>query len=143
MARRKPGTINGQFIAHRVEMLESDAWGALSFAARRILDRLEIEHAGHGAKENGSLPCTYADFERFGVRRKSIAPAIRQLVQCGFVEVTHKGRGGNAEFRHPSRYRLTYLHTRTAGPTDDWRRYRKQKTGGDSAPETGGENATD
>lgn len=124
MARPKPTQINGQFIAHRVEMLESPAWAALSFAARRCLDRIEIEHAHHGAKENGNLPVTYGDFERFGVRRKSIAPAIRQLVKCGFVEVTHKGRGGNAEYRQPSRYRLTYIFTKAAAPTDEWKRYR-------------------
>lgn len=124
MARKKPHAISGQFIAHRVEMLESPAWASLSFAARRCLDRIEIEHANHGAKENGNLPVTYADLEAFGVRRKSIAPAIRQLVQCGFLEVTSKGRGGNAEFRQPSRYRLTYLYTRTGAPTDEWKRYR-------------------
>lgn len=126
MARRKPGLINGQFIAHRVEMLESPAWAALSFAARRALDRLEIEHAHHGGKDNGRLACTYDDFERFGLRRKSISEAIRQLVACGFVEVTERGSGGNREFRRPARYRLTYLGTKTAAPTDDWRSYRTQ-----------------
>jgi len=119
----KPGTIEGQFIAHRVEMLESDAWAALTFTARRVLDRLEIEHAHHGGKENGKLVCTYNDFAHFGIRRPSIANAIRQLVSLGFVEITHKGRGGNAEYRDPSRYRLTYLAAGRAGPTDDWRDY--------------------
>lgn len=122
VARKRVDTIHGQFIAHRVDLLESFAWASLSLAARRCLDRLEIEHAHHGAKENGNLPCTYGDFERFGVRRKSIAPAIRELVAAGLIEITHKGRGGNAEFRQPSRYRLTYLHTRTGAPTDEWRR---------------------
>lgn len=138
MGRRKPSHIAGQFIAHRVEMLESPAWAALSFAARRILDRLEIEHAHHGGKDNGNLPCTYDDFERFGVRRKSIAPAIRQLVECGFVEITRKGSGGNAEFRQPSRYRLTYLPTKTAAPTECWRRHQKNRSPGAKAPPVSG-----
>ena len=127
MARRnkppKPGTIVGQFIAHRVAMLESDAWARLTFVARRVLDRLEIEHAHHGGKENGKLVCTYRDFELFGVRRPSIAAAIRLLVEVGLVEVTHQGRGGNAEFRDPSRYRLTYLPTEKKAPTDEWENY--------------------
>jgi hypothetical protein len=127
MARRskppKPGTIIGQFIAHRVAMLESDAWARLPLAARRMLDRLEIEHAHHGGKENGNLICTYRDFEMFGIRRPSIAPAIRLLEEVALVEVTHKGRGGNADFRDPSRYRLTYLPTGKRAPTDEWENY--------------------
>lgn len=119
----KPGTIAGQFIPHRVDMLESDAWASLSLAARRVLDRLEIEHAHNGGKENGNLVCTYKDFERFGIRRPSIAAAVRQVVAVGLVEVTHRGRGGNAEYRDPSRYRLTYLATGKAAPTDDWRAF--------------------
>jgi hypothetical protein len=79
----KSSGIAGQFIAHRIEMLESAAWASLTFAARRILDRLEIEHANHGGKENGNLPCTYDDFERFGVRRASVAAGIRLLVAGG------------------------------------------------------------
>lgn len=124
MPRVKPTTIAGQFIAHRIEMLESTAWAELTFAARRILDRLEIEHAHHGGKDNGNLPCTYDDFERFGIRRKSVAPALKLLVRLGFIEVTYQGRGGNAEFHQPSRYRLTYLTTKRAAPTDEWARYR-------------------
>lgn len=146
--RKGPGAIEGQFIAHRVELLESDAWCGLSFAARRILDRLEIEHAHHGGKENGRLVATYADFERFGIRRRSIAEAIRLLVRTGLVEITHTGRGGNAEFRDPSRYRLTYLPTEKATSTDEWRRYRAPvpvppspadiDSGGENAPSPGG-----
>ena len=123
---RKPAkatTIVGQWVAHRIAMLESDAWAKLTLTARRVLDRLEIEHAHNGGKENGKLVCTYGDFERFGVRRPSIAAAIRLLVEVGLVEVTHKGRGGNAEFRDPSRYRLTYLNTDKRAPTEEWERY--------------------
>lgn len=127
MAARAKPSIGGQFIAHRVEMLESEAWRSLSFAARKVLDRLEIEHAHHGGKENGRLPCTYQDLARFGVRRSSVSGALRQLVATGFIEVTHQGRGGNADYRDPSRYRLTFLHTkagsRVIDPTDDWRKW--------------------
>ncbi|MFO1143168.1 MAG: hypothetical protein U1E59_12370 [Amaricoccus sp.] len=127
MARRSkpsnPSTIAGQFIAHRVAMLESDAWACLTFTARRALDRLEIEHAHHGGKENGNLVCTYRDFEHFGIRRPSIPSAIRLLVAAGLLEITHQGRGGNSDFRDPSRYRLTYLPTLKHKPTDEWERF--------------------
>lgn len=122
MARApKPNTIVGQFIPHRVDMLESAAWAGLSLAARKVLDRLEIEHMRHGGADNGQLPCTYDDFERFGIRRKSVADALAELVGLGFIEVTHQGRGGNAVYRHSSRYRLTYLHTKKAAATDEWK----------------------
>lgn len=120
MPRSRQNRIDGQFIAHRVELLESAAWASLSLAARKVLDRLEIEMAHHGGKENGNLPCTYADFERHGIRRKSIAPAIGELETAGLLRVTYRGRGGNATFRQPSRYRLTYVGS---DATDEWRRF--------------------
>lgn len=128
MPKVKPNVIGGQFIAHRIEMLESAAWGGLSLAARRILDRIECEHASHGGVENGNLPITYGDFERFGLRRRSIAPAIRELEEAGFVRVTFRGRGGNAAFRQSSRYLLTYLPTKVHAPTDEWRQVRLPPT---------------
>jgi hypothetical protein len=112
--------IAGQFIAHRVEMLRSPAWRALNFAARRVLDRLEIEHAEHGARENGSLVCTYDDFKRWGIRRGSVSAALADLIALGFLEVTQQGRMAAADFYIPSKYRITYLNTRAAGPTDEW-----------------------
>jgi hypothetical protein len=83
------------------------------------LDRLEIELADHGGKDNGRLPCTFADFERYGIDRHAIAPAIREVVALGFVEVTEAGRAGNAEFRKPNLFRLTYRPTKYA-PTEEW-----------------------
>jgi len=104
-------------------MLESPAYRVLSLSAHRILDRLEIELAHHGGTDNGKLPCTYDDFVAHGIDRHAIAPAIRELVALGFVEVTEKGRAGNAEFRSPNKYRLTYRHVgRLPEPTDEWRR---------------------
>ena len=56
----------------------------MSLAARKIVERVAIEHMGHGGTLNGSLIVTYDDFETFGVRRKSIAPAIKKAVALGF-----------------------------------------------------------
>ena len=61
--RRKPMGLRintEQFIIHPVPMIRSTR--SLRLADLRILQRLEIEHASHGAKQNGNLTCTYADF---------------------------------------------------------------------------------
>jgi hypothetical protein len=119
--RKRRTQIAGQFAAHRIDMLCSPAWRVLSLSARRVLDRLEIEHADHGGAENGRLPVTYDDFYRYGIHRHAIGPAIRELVALGFVEITEAGRAGNAEFRKPNVFRLTYLNTKV-GPTDEWQK---------------------
>lgn len=123
-AKKRRNSIGQQFIAHRRDMREAPAWRHLPDNARRILDRLELEHMRHGSAENGRLPCTYADFEKAGIRRKSVALAIRQCVALGFLEVTRQGRRSVAEFRTPSLYRLTYVHGRgrSEAPTDEWQR---------------------
>jgi hypothetical protein len=111
--------ISGQFVAHRVDMLRSPAWCALSLSGRRVLDRIEIEHAAHGGADNGKLPVTYDDFEKYGIHRHAIGPAMREAVALGFIVITEAGRAGNAEFRKPNQFRLTYLNT-TLAPTDEW-----------------------
>jgi hypothetical protein len=117
--RRRRTEIAGQWTAHRIDMLRSPAWRALTLSARRILDRIEIEHASHGGAENGRLPVTYEQFHQYGIHRHAIGPAIREVVALGFVEITEAGRAGNAEFRCPNYFRLTYLNTKT-GPTNEW-----------------------
>src|SRR6478752_5794871 len=81
-----------------------------------FLDRIEIEHADHGGNDNGRLPVTYDDFECYGIHRHAIAPAIRETVALGFAEITERGRAGNAEFRSPHKFRLTYFHVGRAPP---------------------------
>jgi hypothetical protein len=113
--------LNGAWVAHRVAMLKSPAYQMLGLHARRILDRIEIEHMDHAGKDNGRLIVPYDDLiERGGVGRRFIAPALRELVALGFTEIK-AGCGGNGEFRAPNVYRLTYLETDRA-PTDEWKR---------------------
>jgi hypothetical protein len=113
--------IQGQFAPRTIDMLESPAFRVLSLSARRVLDRLEIELAHHGGQDNGTLPVTYQHFHEYGIHRHAIGPGIRECVALGFVEITEHGRAGNAEFRAPNLFRLTYRPTRAEGPTDDWR----------------------
>ena len=119
---RRNKTIVGQFAWRLVEMLESPAYRALSLSGHRVLARLELELGAHGGNDNGKLPTTFDQFEEYGIHRQAIAPAIREVVALGFAEVTQVGRAGNAEWRRPSLYRLTYRHTDLTMPSDDWRK---------------------
>jgi hypothetical protein len=65
---------------------------------------------------------TYDDFQRYGIDRHSIRPALSELGALGFIEITDPGRAGNAEFRRPAKYRLTYKATDHAPPTNEWKR---------------------
>jgi hypothetical protein len=133
LKRKERGSINGAFAWRLVEMLESPAYRVLSLSAHRALARLEIELAHHGGKseENGKLPCTYEHFAEFGIHRDAIAPAIRELAALGFVEITQRGSAGNAGFRQPALYRLTYRHWGShKETTDEWRRIKTVEEAG-------------
>lgn len=113
--------IGGQFAPRLIEMLRSPAFRALNLSEHRVLARLEIELADHGGADNGALACTFDDFDRYGVRRKSVAPSLRALEALGFIEITERGRAGNAEWRRPHVYRLTYRAMAASEPSHDWR----------------------
>jgi hypothetical protein len=58
----------------------------------------------HGGVENGRLVCTFADFEKWGIRRRFIAPALRELEALGFIATTRRGYRGAAGKGTPSLY---------------------------------------
>jgi hypothetical protein len=103
-------------------MLESPPYRVLSLAAHRVLSRLEIELAHHGGNDNGSLPCTFDDFEQYGIHRHAIAPAIRELAALGFIEVTDAGRAGTGGYGKPQKFRLTFRNTSINDATNEWRK---------------------
>jgi hypothetical protein len=119
-------SIGEQFAPHTISMLRSPAWRALSLSARRVLDRIEIELADHGGTDNGRLPVTYDNFEQFGIHRHAIGAAIREVVALGFVEITDPGRAGNADWRKPNLFRLTFRNTKYA-PTHEWRKITEEQ----------------
>jgi hypothetical protein len=94
--------IGGQFAPRLIEMLRSPAYRVLSLSARRVLDRVEIELGHHGGNDNGRLPVTYDNFVSYGIERHAIAPAIREAIALGLLEVTERGCAGNAESRTPA-----------------------------------------
>ena len=121
--RRNPrAQIKGQFIPRLVEMITSPGYKVTSLAARRVMDRLEIEHARHAGEANGRLVVSYDQFVAHGLHRHAIGPAIRELVALGFVRITEQGSAGNSEFRRASSYRLTYLAAPDSDATHEWRR---------------------
>ncbi|MFP5481148.1 MAG: hypothetical protein ACLGIE_15895 [Alphaproteobacteria bacterium] len=124
-SRTRPGSITEQFVPLVLSLLESDALAVLSLAARRCLDRLLIEHMNHAGKENGRLKVTYEDFASFGVRRASIAAALRELEEVRIIEVVERGRGGNREYRKATVFRITFLRTPEAEATDEWRKFER------------------
>ncbi len=114
--------IGEQFSARPVEMQKSAAWRVLNNAERMMLDRIEIELASHGGKDNGALPVTLANFEEYGVRRKSVASSRRALVALGFITF-EAGRYSSPTRQDPSKFGLTYKPM--AGdrrPLHRWRR---------------------
>jgi hypothetical protein len=124
MVKRRRNAIAGQFAARPIEMLESPAFRALSRAAHQVLARVEVEHAHHGGADNGELPVTYDQLVEYGVHRHAIAPAIRELVALGFIQITAKGCAGNERYRRPNLFRLTYRPAKnvtTGDGTHEWR----------------------
>lgn len=121
---KRRNRISGQWSARLIEMLESPAYRALSRSAHMVISRIEIELAHHGGNDNGRLPVTTDDLVAYGMHRKSVAPAIREAEALGFIRITQRGRGGNAEHRKPNLFFLTFAHGRDVGknpPTHDWR----------------------
>jgi hypothetical protein len=112
----------GPWVPRSVELLKSPAWRVLSLSSHRVLDRLDIELRAHAGTNNGALIVTYKQFEEHGVHHRMLPLAIREIEALGLVEITQRGRGGNAEYRLPHRFRITYQPTDCADATNEWRR---------------------
>jgi hypothetical protein len=66
---------------------------------------------------------TKQDFIDYGIHDHAVAPAIREAEALGFIRVTERGRGGNAEHRQPNKFFLTFAHgrdSRAQPPTHEW-----------------------
>jgi hypothetical protein len=108
------------------EMIESDAWRSLSRQAQLVIDRVMIEHMLHAGTENGNLVVTYADFEKFGIRRMSLKAAIAEAVATGLLTITLKGRPSVGPDRWPTRYALGWLPLRDgAAAPNRWKAWCK------------------
>jgi hypothetical protein len=106
-------------------VMESNAFRSLSINARRVIDRLIIEHFHHNRIENGALRVSARQFHQWGVTKDCLAPAIRELESKGLI-VTSLGDATGA-LRSPLIYRLTFYGTLENAPTNDWRRWTSQQ----------------
>lgn len=114
-----------QFVWLPVELLASSAFRVLSVNARRVVDRLLLEHAAHGGTANGELVVSYQQFEESGVTRNLVAKAIREAEAVGLVSVWRRGRIADGR-NQPLLYRLTWLGAwrpdgERMGPTHEWK----------------------
>jgi hypothetical protein len=116
----KPDEANPAFIMTRLVMADSVAYWALKPIEARILAVIEIEHMRHGGVENGRLIVTRRQFEKRGIHKDAIAPALRALEALGFIEITERGVAGVGDHVQAHRFRLTYVQP---NPTDEWRKF--------------------
>ncbi|MBZ9926808.1 hypothetical protein [Mesorhizobium sp. BR1-1-4] len=117
----QPPTDQGGWMAETRDFLESSAYRTLSTNARRALDRLKIEHIGHGRTNNGKLIVTHEQFISYGVTAEYVGDALDELDFKGLLKI-NRGRAGNGT-AHPNVFRLTFDGDfEGAAATNDWRR---------------------
>ena len=103
------------------DMLTSASMRALSLTGRRLLDFLLIEYMNHAGSENGELMATKDQLVTFGLTRRLIATAIRELVFLGLVRV-ERGRFTRGGVNASNLYRLTfYAHKDGSPATNEWK----------------------
>jgi hypothetical protein len=103
-------------------MLESPAWAAMTLAARKVVERIGIEHCAHSLKQNGELTVTYENFVAFGIRRSSIIEAIAIARGLGWIDIIVQGKPAQGTYRVASEYALTWLPRRDGTPpTNRWK----------------------
>ena len=110
------------FIWMTLAMVKSEAWAAMPLAARKVVERIAIEHMGHGGKLNGELTVTYDQFVSFGIRRSSIREAIEFAVRLGWIDITVHGSRSYGMRRVASAYGLTWLpRCDSTPPSNRWK----------------------
>ena len=96
-----------QFCWMPLEMMEHEAFRALSLNSLRLLNRLLIEHVQQGGQENGRLVVTHEALRDYGLNGSSVREAIDECVAFGFIRVKAGGRWAGTN--RPNRFQLTWL----------------------------------
>ena len=119
------------FVPITRELLMSDAWRTLSVHGSRVLSFLCLQHLKAAGTDNGFLTAPYDALVAYGVGRRFISGAFKELIERGLIEVMHRGGLSQGRVKQPnnSLYRLTFLHERLNGatgpewtkPTHDWK----------------------
>ena len=113
--------LTGAWVAHRLELYLCPSWRHAPVPLRRLLERLEIEHLRHGGMNNGELFVAYTQFVAANISRRKIGQILDLGISLGLLEVMRQ-REPIGDLRAPNAYRLTYLPTKSAAPTDEWKR---------------------
>jgi hypothetical protein len=115
-----PPRDQGGWMAITREFLESPAYRTLSVNGRKCLDRLIVEHIGHGRQHNGRLIVTHDQFYDYGVTAESIADGLDELAFKRLISMA-KGRAGNGT-AHPTIFTITFDGTHDGAPASNgWR----------------------
>lgn len=118
----QPPTDQGGWMAISRDFLESAAYRSLSVNARKCLDRLIVEHIGHGRTENGRLIVTHEQFIEYGVTGEYAGDAVDELAYKGLVKA-ERGKAGNGT-SHPTVFTLTFDGTYDGAPaTNQWKKF--------------------
>jgi hypothetical protein len=134
MRRRKSET-EAPFAQLSRAYFESAALAAVSLGARRILDRLIVEHLTHYGKANGRLIVPYGRLAvHAGVDKSDVSSALAELVDVGLIGIQH-GQWSTSTKRFPNRYRLTFFAAEGAAPTHEWKRFEPSEGAGYEARE--------
>jgi hypothetical protein len=105
-------------------MVASPAWRALSLSARKCLERIEIELAKHGGKNNGDLPVTQRDFIAHRVSGARVKAALAELVAFGFIEMTPGYGCQSPLYGRSARFRVLSCASRDGPPPENWKRFK-------------------
>jgi hypothetical protein len=84
-------SIAQHFASRPVELLESPVLRVLSQYGHLALLRIELELRRHGGHDNGKLIVTTRQFVEYGIERRQIPAALRELEALGIVIVTQLG----------------------------------------------------
>jgi hypothetical protein len=87
-----------------------------------------IEHMRHAGTQNGELPVTYDNFQRYGIRRSSISLAMTIAIKLGWIDLGVRGVRGHGIARRPHLFGLTWLPRADHTPASNrWKRITEEK----------------
>lgn len=90
-----------------------------------MVDRILLEHIGHGGLTNGALAVTHDDSKRHGVRANSVLPAIEEAIALGLIRRVREGQRAWGAFKgRAALFGLTWFGMVDGRPpSNDWKRF--------------------
>lgn len=112
------------------DLLQSEAWRAMSPNTRRLIDRLLLEHAQHAGTMNGKLIATHEQLIKYGLSKNAIRSSIDEACSLGLLRFIQGGR--YAHSNQPNLFRLTWMGWidqtgEIREPTNDWKKLTQKR----------------